>query len=366
MDGARHGDRLAAAETLADRPLFDPVAPDPDLLVKVGEAFATSLAALLAELARRDAAGSPGAAAIAAGRARLERLESLGVLIQEIGRITGGHVPLPLERIDFAAAARAAVAEHAARAGNAGKHIAAGGAPSLPLLVNAATLARLLDLAIEHACTLGDRVVVGASWSRGGNRHPVLAIEVVRNGRPTGEPGTGLPWLLFEYLSGALGWGSRLQVDATHVTLTLHLPGEPPEAAADAVTTPRSHPVAGRQALLLEPHEWHRIEALRLLENAGLVVHPATSVAQARLLVQHDPPDMVVTGIPTNDPACRALLAEARAAQPRLRVVELVDDADAFDFSAPGIGHPARVSRQALGRTLLAALAQEVDGGWGD
>ena len=364
MYDARHPDRLAAAESLSDRPLLDAVAPAPEILVKVGEAFATSLAALLAELARLEASGGPSKAAIAAGRARLERLESLGVLIQEIGRITGGHAPLPLERIDLAAAARAAVAEHMARAANAGRRIVAGGAASLPVLVNAATLARLVDLAIEHACTLGDRVVVDATWSDGADRHPVLAIAVVRKDPRAGEPGAGLPWLLFEYLSVALGWAPRLRAEGPNVTLSLHLPSELPEHAAAAVTAARTPPVAGRQALLLEPHEWHRLEALRLLENAGVVVHPAASVAQARLLIGEHPPDVVVTGVPSNDPACSALLADARAAQPRLRVLELVDDGDAFDFSAPGTGHPARVSRQALGRTLLPALSQEIDSAW--
>lgn len=193
----------------------------------------------------------------------------------------------------------------------------------------------------------------------------MLAIEVVRSDRGgAADPGAGLPWLLFEYLSGALGWAPRLHVDGLNVTLALHLPNELPEAQPEAVTAARTRPVAGRQALLLEPHEWHRIEAVRLLENAGLVVHPAASVAQARLLAEHDPPDVIVTGIPAEDPACAALLAAARAAQPRLRVIELVDDGDAFDFSAPGTGHPARVSRQALGRTLVSALAQELDAAW--
>jgi hypothetical protein len=129
-------------------------------------------------------------------------------------------------------------------------------------------------------------------------------------------------------------------------------------------TAPRTRPVVGRQALLIEPNEWRRIEALRLLENAGLVVHPAASIAQARLIVDAHAPDVVVTGVPTDEPACRALLAHALAARPRMRVLELVDDDDAFDFSGPGVGHPARVGRQALARTLLPALTQEIDAAW--
>jgi hypothetical protein len=55
------------------------------------------------------------------------------------------------------------------------------------------------------------------------------------------------------------------------------------------------------------------------------------------------------------------LIEVLRAAQPRLRIVELVDDDDAFAFSVPGSDRPARVGRHDLARTLARAVAQEVD-----
>ena len=46
--------------------------------------------------------------------------------------------------------------------------------------------------------------------------------------------------------------------------------------------------------------------------------------------------------------------------QPRLRVVELVDDDSAFALSLPGSG-AARIGRHDLARTLVPAVTQELD-----
>jgi hypothetical protein len=72
----------------------------------------------------------------------------------------------------------------------------------------------------------------------------------------------------------------------------------------------------------------------------------------------------VVTGIPVDDARCAALLESLRAEQPRLCVIELVVDDDAFSFSVPGSDMPARVGRHDLARTLTLALAQELDAAW--
>ena len=50
-----------------------------------------------------------------------------------------------------------------------------------------------------------------------------------------------------------------------------------------------------------------------------------------------------------------------RAVQPRLRVVELVDDDSAFALSLPGSGRAARIGRHDLARTLVPAVTQELD-----
>ena len=71
--------------------------------------------------------------------------------------------------------------------------------------------------------------------------------------------------------------------------------------------------------------------------------------------------DAVVTGVATDVPACHAMLEQMRSVQPKLRVIELVDDDNAFAFSVPGSDIPARVGRRDIARTLVSALSQELD-----
>ena len=75
-------------------------------------------------------------------------------------------------------------------------------------------------------------------------------------------------------------------------------------------------------------------------------------------------PDVFVNGLASDEPDCSALIDELRAVQPRLRVIELVDDDNAFALSLPGSGHSGRVGRGDLARTLVAAISQELDAAW--
>ena len=67
---------------------------------------------------------------------------------------------------------------------------------------------------------------------------------------------------------------------------------------------------------------------------------------------------------PDQDVAPRVELVPVRERQPRLRVIELVDDDTAFAFSLPGVSNAARVGRHDLPRTLMPAIAQELDAAW--
>ena len=120
-------------------------------------------------------------------------------------------------------------------------------------------------------------------------------------------------------------------------------------------------PMEGRRVLLVEPRESARVAAHDLLHDAGMRVDAAASLEQADESLRGGAPDIVVAGLPTTDAGMAALLERARAAQPRLRVVQLVDDDDAFAFSGPGLDDPAQVGRRHMARTLVSAVAQELD-----
>jgi hypothetical protein len=355
LDPARHPARLVPAKL------------SPSVLAKVGESFAGALSALQRSLSTLGPLAPGQQPLLDAGLAEIARLEQFGVQIQGLARMLAGDVPPAPERVDLTRAAREALIEWTRVAGVKGTRLAATGEP-VELEVNAAALAQLLDLGLEYALAIGSHIDVGTQtlgkWAR-----PMLTIRVQRQ-TPSADGGDDfkeLYWLLFEQLARAIGLvPERLEVGET-VTVTLGFPDTGTWGAGDAAVSPapRTTSAAGRRVLLVEPRERARVSAYQLMRDVGMRVDSVATIEQARAGLHDDPPDVVVTGVPVADAECGALLDEARAAQPRLRVIELVDDNNAFAFSVPGsLDSPARVGRHGMARTLVLAVSQEIDAAW--
>ena len=341
----------------------------PEVLAKVGETYATGLFALQQRLAEMGSHMAPPArAALDGALAEVARLEQLGVRLQAIARELAGDGRAETEAIDLAAAARQALAASSATAARRG--VALEG-PTEPVMVSAvaAVVEQLLDLALDLALRAAARVTV-ATAVQGMPAHPVLMVRAERAAAKAAagaEAFDELQWLLFASLARASGLAPQRLAVGQAMLLVLGFPppaqehpAEPPSAAL----LPRTPLAAGRQVLLLEPHEMARVQAYRLLHEVGMVVDAAATLEQARAALRERVPDVLVSGLPADDPSCTAFIDELRAAQPRLRVIELVDDDDAFAFSLPGSGHAGRVGRAAMARTLVQAVSQEVDAAW--
>ncbi|HEX7640149.1 MAG TPA: response regulator [Burkholderiaceae bacterium] len=328
------------------------------MLAKVGETFAASASRLLSSLSTLGPLPRGLQARLGAVSAEVGRLEALGVRIQEIARVLGGQAPLPPERMDFAGAVRAVLGQWAPPSRVAGVRVVA---PDDPVQVelNAAVLAQLLGLAVECALQVGPVVEVRVE----GSGQPTLTV---RTDRPSdagtndeGEELGDLHWTLFALLARAVGLLPQRLVAGRTVSMTLRFPEA--EAGARREGPARTATPAGRRVLLVEPRESARVAAHDLLHDAGMRVDAAASLEQADESLRGGAPDIVVAGLPTTDAGMAALLERARAAQPRLRVVQLVDDDDAFAFSGPGLDDPAQVGRRHMARTLVSAVAQELD-----
>ena len=346
-----------------------PIKVPPAVLGKVGERFAVASSALQSALGGVVANAPDGQRILDAALAELGRLEQFGVQVQELARVLEGDVPLGRERIDLAEAARSALADWA-RAAQAHGTSLRGPTEPVELEVNAAALAQLLDLALEYALRIGSSVEIDAGV-QGMPPLPMLTLTVRRSkATPAAANDDALDelhWLLFVQLARAIGLAPRRVAVGEVVTLMLGFPsddGIEHDFAPSPALLPRTELVAGRHVLLLEAQDMTRVRAYRLLCKAGLRVDSASTIEQARAALRDGAPDAVITGIPVGDARCAILLDEIRAAQPRLRVIELVDDDDAFAFSAPGSDSPARVGRRELERTLAPALSQELDAAW--
>ncbi|MGZ5267033.1 MAG: hypothetical protein ACXWCC_09580 [Caldimonas sp.] len=371
MYDARHPDavnHLAEATTRTNGSAPTKVAPS--VLAKVGETFSTSLSSLQRSLAALAPLPPAAQATLDAALREIARLEQFGVQIQELARVFGGSVPAARERIDLAHAAREAMLEWTRAAQQHGASLHGPSAP-FELDVNAAALAQLLDLGLEYALHTGAEVEI-VTGVQGIPPLPTLTISAQRStppgSRPSDEDFDELHWLLFVQLARTVGLVPRRVAAGQTVSLMLSFPeagaGVPRDAAPSPALLPRTADATGRRILLVEPQDGSRVRAHRVLREAGMRVDAVTTIEKARSSLKDGPPDAVVTGIAVADPRCAGLIDEIRAAQPRLRVIELVDDDNAFSFSAPGSDSPARVGRHDMERTLARAMSQELDAAW--
>lgn len=371
---ARHPDAVSVNATVpAGAPRLMTTRLPPELLAKVGETYAVALSALHQRLSALEPLPSTRQAALDAALAEIARLEHLGVQLQAMARVLDNEGSAMVERIDLAAAARQALAERAEAARRRGV-TCVGPREPLEVEANAGVVEQLLGHALDYALQIGTHIEVDAA-RQGQPAQPMLTLNV-RRPPPTAAPegsGSGgdfdeLHWQLFAQLARAVGLAPQRVAVASTVVLMLGFgPADaaaPATAARSAAELPHTPLAVGRRVLVLDPRELPRLQAHRLMHGAGMSVDAAATIEQARAGARHAPPDLLVTGFSAEDPACAELIEELRAAQPRLRVIELVDDDSAFALSVPGSDRPARVGRQDLARTLLPAVSQELDAAW--
>lgn len=367
---ARHPDTPVHAYDPANvNPFLATAKLHPDLLHKVGEVFSVALSRVLARVTAAGA-GTVDDPVAQAALAELARLERFGVQLQEISRVLAREGGWTTERINLTAAIRQTLAAWAGPAALAGAALT-GPADDFEVEVNPPVLEQLLELGVEYALHVGDRITLGCG-EEGEPPGPTLRFDIQRTTAPAPTaPNAGtetlddLQWQLFYTLARAMGWLPRRQAVGSTTRLTVRLAEPATAVERSAALLPRTPVAVGRHILLLDPQDVSREEAVRLLREVGLQVDVTVSVDQARSHRQQarapQPPDVLLTGLPADDPGCAALIDSLRAEQPKLRVVEIVDDDSAFTFSVPGTDAPARVGRHTLERTLVAAISQELD-----
>jgi CheY-like chemotaxis protein len=350
---------------------FAPAKLPPGVLAKVGETFSIHLSALHQAFNGVLAQGPEQQLALAANLAEIERLQRLGVQIQAIARVLGGEGQATPERLDLSAALRQKLDEWAEPARRKGIHLL-GPLEAFEIDVNAGVLEQLLDLAMESALDITGCVEVRVGVQTQ-TANPMLTVEILRAqgvAAPVSDAEfNDLHWMLFTVMARARGLVPQRVAVGDNVILMLEFPSHevPTLDSTNRLATQsyRTPAVADRRVLVLEPSEFARVQAHKLLLDVGMKVDAVATLEQARGSLRDGVPDVLITGIPVRDARMGALLDELRAAHPRLRVIELVNDdsAFAFAFSSPGYANAARVGRQDLARTLVLAVAQELDAG---
>ena len=368
---ARHPDFRPSqwGELAQKRTSVMPARMSPIVLAKVGEAYGTALSQVHHALASITALPEREMAALLGAMAQIEQLKRLGMQMQALSRVLSGSADLPTETIDLGEAARQVLHAWSEPAWAEGITLVAPKGSS-PIEANASVVEQMLELAVQYAMHVGSRIEVSIGAPASLDTQPTLTIKVQRRqsalGAVSDDEYDALHWLLLAMLAKSSGLtAQRIAVAGDLVLLLGFAAGDAAAAASpSAALLPRTSSVVDRRVLLIDPRQMPRVQAHRLMHEAGMKVDAVASLDQARGSFRDGVPDVIVTGIPADDPECAAMLEELRERQPRLRVIELVDDDTAFAFSLPGVSNAARVGRHDLPRTLMPAIAQELDAAW--
>lgn len=358
---ARHPQPLA--DPYAVHAQFGLAKVPPELLGMVGEHFSQGLYELRRMVAGCEASVAMPQTWLDTVQDELARLEYMGLQVQQLARVLGGHGRLTPEAFDLTQAVHQAIAQWTATASRRGATLKAS---AEPLMVDAApgVVEQLLDFALDHAIRMGDTIDIDIGL-QGLPPHPMVTLHVQGNAEASSQGAQDLHWQLFMLLARASGLSAHRVMVGQALTLLLGFPlAQPPlETGSDnGAELPHTPLVAGQGVLLVEPNELVRLQAHRLMEGAGLQVITVATIDQARQAWQDHLPDVLVIGLALEDETCMAFVNELRLVQPRLRVIELVDDDSAFSISPPGGQAAGRLGRHDLARTLVAAVSQELDG----
>lgn len=338
----------------------------PKLLAKVGEAFATALAAL------HDRLLDAGPRALEANLAELERLENLGLQVQQMARVMGHDGAHAVENIDLADAVQRALVLWSTAARARGVVLNQPDATSARVQVDAAVFEQLIDLTLEHALDAGDSVALRVR-PQPAAQQALLLIDVQRTGPITSAAsGRGdapeddeddLRWLMLSQVARASGIAARRERSGSMLSVVLTFPmatlGSWYPATAEAVDLAGTAGVRGGHVLIIDPRSRSRLQARELLLAAGLRADAAANLDQARLALRDREPDVLITGFPANDPEAARFIDDLRTSQPRLGVIELVDPASGF--MPTGLGTPGCVSRAEMASALVSAVVLELE-----
>ena len=283
-------------------------------------------------------------------------LEQLGLEMQALVHALRGTRPAAAEALDLQAAAEQAVQQWRPAWQQAGLSLELLPGPARVQALDAGLLQHALDLLLGHGLA-GGRDARLSVTALGEAQH---LLRLSGAGRSAGED--ELHWQLLRLLARARGWALQRH-EGPHtgsLDLMLHLgmPAADP-AGRDDEALPRRRLDQALRVLVLDPHEPSRVESARLLGQAGLACDCLANLSQAQALLTGADPgwNALVSGIPADAPGMTALAAQLRERYGLRRWIELVDEDFRFDIGVPDGSRPARLGRQDLSHTLLAALA---------
>jgi hypothetical protein len=338
----------------------------PTVLAKLGEAFAGTLSQVLADY---RAFAPPEGSDRRRGRLphRLERLEGLGIQVQQVARVLSGHVGGDRETLDLADTLRRTAESLLASPEGASLTVELA-VESTPVLIDPAVLEHLISLGVAYGREIGQELVLRCLPGLSGRRS-MMAIEARRdldtpefqNSSFAEDEFDDLHWLLLSLLARAAGLNPQRVASPSAVVLTLTFPRDARAESAREDALPRTPIAAGHSVLVIDADADGRRHARDVLEAAGLRVDAVPTVEMARGALRDRRPEVLITGEMIDSSEIDQFVADLRGEQPDLHWIELVAAPNVFALSLPGSAIPSQLSRSEIGQSLLTAVSQQID-----
>lgn len=364
------------------------VADEAELAGRLGQEIAGPLSSALERLLALAGTGTIDRVELNALREDIERARRVGIMGQQFGRFAAGQVRQVPERLDLALTLRDALRQRERETGARGieirqqlqpVHISA----DAPLVFS--LLQTLLDWAFEHSRSRVDFRIDLQSWPvqaqlscvfahRGVDEIDTTARAEFEQVHEQQQHGPGpldtVSWALLQQIATTLGLQVERDTSAWQVTVGIVFPaaltnGELTLAEIDAEadddeddTAPHSRPPVGSHVLVVAGRRELRNAVRESLRRFAVMIDFAASIDEAHEFCRHGLPHAIVydAALAGAEPLRRSLQLD----MPTLAFIRLSDESDSLEVSRSGGRETTTVGRDAIMRSLPAALTYEL------
>lgn len=371
---ARPNAPAATADTSAEALAWSRVLGD------AGAEIAGPLTRVAARLEALVQAGRLEAHDAAPLRESVEEARAAAMATQQLARLAGGKVRQSHERVDLTTLLGEVLQQHAGVLAARGLNARAQLKPA-EVLVDPSLLFgllhTLLDWAGRGACAPIQLMLDHQAW-------PPHALMTCRftHCAPDRVPDPAAPhpapaldtlrWRVLQQTARAMGLRLDRADTASQTRLTIEFPRtvnaqgvgvsavEPEPLPTPAMHATSTRPLAGASLLVIEPRRERRMQVREAVQHLGLILDFAGSVEEARDFCHGGLPHTIAYAALVRGLRLDILKSEILTSVPDFPFIEIEEQGTVLEIS-DGAGRPiAKVGRDALARTLPAALVHEL------
>lgn len=368
----RQDDR-SPSETSAAREPIDGHA----LVAQLGREVAAALSAALERVNSLATSGNISRKSLRALRNELELARRVGIMGQQVNRLTRGHLRQSVERIDLTGELREALIQHRREMESRGIEIHQSLGPAQvmadPTLLFT-LLQTLIDWSFEHARSAIEFRIDLTHWpihARLGCSFWHVPQDQAADAPVDFGPSPldSMSWTLLEQTAALMGLGvirddqpgrAQLVLEFTQIVNDPVIRSAASEREDAQHTLVNSKPLAGSHLLVLAGRRETRSMVKESVRHMGLMVDFVQSINECREFCQGGLPHAIAYESAIGGERFENLRAELLADMPTLVFVEIGEEGQGYEVRQVGGRHFASVNREALIEALPAALMFEL------